>query len=105
MKSYEPEEYFWTIHNVQVTLQVYDAIFVVEVQFGGNSKGAEVLSLVDDPDFMWGSTKVIKGRIEFRPEGLIRLYFNEGYRDYKSEELLDYIVKLEIVGVKEIEHS
>lgn len=59
MKSYEPEEYFWTIHNVQVTLQVYDAIFVVEVQFGGNSKGAEVLSLVDDPDFMWGSTKVI----------------------------------------------
>lgn len=105
MKSYTPEDYSWTIHTVQITLQVYDEIFIVENQFGGNCKGAEVLSLIDDPDFMWGAVKVIKGKIIFDEGGLIVLYFDGYYREFTSEELLDYVVKVEIVGVKEVEHS
>lgn len=105
MKYYAPDDYFWTIHNVQITIQCYDEIFIVENEFIRNVTGAEVLSLMDDPDFMWGAVKVIKGKIDFFNNGIVRLYFKEGFRDFESEELLDYVVKLEIVGVEEIEYS
>ena len=66
MKYYAPDDYYWTIHNVQITIQCYDEIFIIENEFIGNVTGAEVLSLMDDPDFMWGgAVKVIKGKIGF----------------------------------------
>ena len=104
MKYYAPDDYYWTVHNVQITIQYYDETFVIENEFEGNVTGAEVLSLVDNFDFMWGAVKVIKGKIDFLNNGIVRLYFKEGFRDFESEELLDYVVKLEIVGVEEIEH-
>lgn len=108
MKFYEPENYNYTIHTVHITLQVYDRTIVLENKFARNITGAEVLSLYDDPDFMFGTIEVISGShfIKYNTNGLIRIFFDEGWRDFTSEELLDYIVKLEIVGVQELnEHS